>query len=193
MDLTHVAFVHAATIGAQAVASAPFDVSHAGNTCHVERWIMDVEPPPLHVPHLPSPGRTDRWQIIRYDAPGTVVIDSGAALANTGAREGDRSQGFSLRVINIMTPETKTTHHLFWNTLRSYKLHDRSLTRSIHDGSWPILEEDITVLEAQQRAIDEEPRALFYNMNIDAGAMWSRRIIQNMIAAEAEPAVLVNA
>ena len=40
------------------------------------------------------------------------------------------------------------------------------------------------MLEAQQRAIDEHPDHDFYNLNIDAGAMWARRLIDRMVAAE---------
>ena len=39
--------------------------------------------------------------------------------------------------------------------------------------------------EAQQKAIEEHPDHIFYNLNIDAGAMWARRLIDRMVAAEA--------
>lgn len=32
--------------------------------------------------------------------------------------------------------------------------------------------------------MDENPGRVFYNLNIDAGAMWARRIIDRMIARE---------
>jgi vanillate monooxygenase len=40
------------------------------------------------------------------------------------------------------------------------------------------------VVEAQQRAIDTEPEQPLRNLNIDAGAMRARRIIDDMIASE---------
>ncbi len=40
------------------------------------------------------------------------------------------------------------------------------------------------MLEAQQRAIDKNPRMPFYNLNIDAGALWARRMIDRMLASE---------
>ena len=52
-----------------------------------------------------------------------------------------------------------------------------------------VYDQDIEVLEAQQRAIDKHPRQPFYNLNIDAGAMWARRLIDRMIAAERTPAI----
>ena len=42
--------------------------------------------------------------------------------------------------------------------------------------------------EAQQRAIDENPDRTFYNLNIDAGAVWARRLIDRMLEAERTPA-----
>ncbi len=40
------------------------------------------------------------------------------------------------------------------------------------------------MLTAQQAAIEANPGHEFYNLNIDAGGMWVRRIIQRMIEAE---------
>ena len=37
-------------------------------------------------------------------------------------------------------------------------------------------------------AIDEHPGYTFYNLNIDAGSMWARRLIDKMVQAEAAPA-----
>ena len=47
-----------------------------------------------------------------------------------------------------------------------------------------IFHEDEIILEAQQRAMDENPDRVFYNLNIDAGAMWARRVIDRMVAKE---------
>src|SRR3954467_11088125 len=40
------------------------------------------------------------------------------------------------------------------------------------------------MVEAQQRGIEANPDYDFYNLNIDAGSMWTRRIVQRMISAE---------
>jgi vanillate O-demethylase monooxygenase subunit len=40
------------------------------------------------------------------------------------------------------------------------------------------------VLEAQQKAIDEHPDHQFYNLNIDAGSMWARRLIDRLVEKE---------
>jgi vanillate O-demethylase monooxygenase subunit len=40
------------------------------------------------------------------------------------------------------------------------------------------------MLEAQQQAMEDNPDAVFYNLNIDGGAMWARRIQERMIRDE---------
>jgi vanillate O-demethylase monooxygenase subunit len=146
-----------------------------------------IEAPPFWAAQLQKPGLVDRWQIIRFEAPGTVCIDVGVAPAGSGAPDGDRSQGVNGFVLNTMTPETDTTCHYFWAFVRNYRLGEQRLTTEIRDGVSGIFREDELILEAQQRAMTENPDREFYNLNIDAGAMWTRRLIDRMAAREAAP------
>ncbi|WP_341914158.1 aromatic ring-hydroxylating dioxygenase subunit alpha [Ferrovibrio terrae] len=184
MDLTHETFVHGSSIGNRAVAEAPFDVTHGERFATVTRWMRDIEAPPFWAKQLGKPGRVDRWQIIRFEAPCTVTIDVGVAPAGTGAPEGDRSQGVNGFVLNTITPETAGTCHYFWAFVRNYRLGEQSLTTELRQGVSGIFREDEIILEAQQKAIDANPGKLFYNLNIDAGSMWARRKLDRMIAAE---------
>ena len=52
------------------------------------------------------------------------------------------------------------------------------------EGVAGIFRQDEMILEAQQRAIDSNPGREFYNLNIDAGAMWARRLTDRMVAEE---------
>lgn len=192
MDLTHETFVHGSSIGNAAVAETPFDVTHGERTATVTRWMTDIEPPPFWRAQLGEPGNVDRWQIIRFEAPATVVIDVGVAVAGTGAPQGDRSQGVEGRVLNTITPETGRSCHYFWAFARNYRRDEQALTTQICDGVAGIFREDEAVLEAQQIAIEENPDKIFYNINIDAGSMWARRLIDKMIAAE-RPRVVASA
>ena len=187
MDLTHETFVHGSSIGNDHVAEAPFDVTHGDKTVTVTRWMKGIDAPPFWAAQLQKPGPVDRWQIIHFQAPGTVNIDVGVAPAGTGAPEGDRSQGVNGFVLNTMTPETDTTCHYFWAFVRNYRTTEQKLTTEIREGVSNIFHEDEIILEAQQRAMDENPDRTFYNLNIDAGAMWARRVIDRMVARERAP------
>jgi phenylpropionate dioxygenase-like ring-hydroxylating dioxygenase large terminal subunit len=191
MDLTHETYVHAGSIGDEAITGAPFAVTHTERTATVTRWMKNIEAPPFWARQLGKPGRVDRWQIIHFAAPSTIAGDVGVAPAGTGAPEGDRSQGVNGFFLAAITPETATSCHYFWNFVRSFRRNDQSLTTElrlahVNDGRG-LYEQDRAVLEAQQKAIDKQPRQPFYNLNIDAGALWARRLIDRLIAAE-EPA-----
>ncbi len=72
--------------------------------------------------------------------------------------------------------------------MRTFRTEDGELTRDlqrahVNEGKG-VYDQDHAVLEAQQRAIDRNPRQPFYNLNIDAGALWARRLIDAMLARE---------
>ena len=129
-------------------------------------------------------GKVDRWQIINFEAPGTINIDVGVAKAGTGAPEGDRSQGVNGFVMNTITPETDRSAHYFWAFMRNYCLDSQLITTQLRDGVHGVFGEDEEMLMAQQAAIDANPDYEFYNLNIDSGGMWVRRILEAMLVAE---------
>jgi vanillate O-demethylase monooxygenase subunit len=188
MDLTHETFVHGGSIGDRAVAEAPFVATHGDRTATVTRWMEDIVPPPFWAAQIRGArgweGRVDRWQIIRFEAPCTVAIDVGVAEAGSGARGGDRSRGVNGMVLNTITPETETSCHYFWAFARNYRLSEQRLTHELREGVARIFAEDERVLEAQQRALSARPERGFNNLNIDAGALWARRLIDGLIARE---------
>ena len=187
MDLTHETFVHGSSLGHREIAEAPFHVTHGPNHARVTRWMRGVMPPPFWSMQLGKEVPCDRWQIIDFEAPSTITIDVGVAPAGTGAPEGDRSQGVNGYVLNTVTPETDGTCHYFWAFCRSYRLHDQSLTTKLRQGVHNVFGEDENILEAQQRAFDANPGRTFYNLNIDGGAMWMRKLIDDAVAREAAP------
>lgn len=130
----------------------------------------------------------DRWHKIRFEAPATVVGDVGVAEAGTGATEGDRSQGVTGYFMAAITPETETSCHYFWNFVRDHHIDDPQWTEDLYkahvNGESGVYEQDVKVLEAQQTSIKRNSRAPFYHLNIDAGALWARRLIEQRMSAE---------
>ena len=198
MDLTHETFVHGSSIGQQAVAEAPFVATHGDRTATVTRWMENIEAPPFWAGQLFEArgyrGNVDRWQIIKFEAPCTVTIDVGVAETGTGAvppggnqgdaRQSDRSKGVNGHVLNTITPATEGTCHYFWAFARNYCLGEQRLTHQLREGVATIFREDELILEAQQKAMDAHPDHQFYNLNLDAGSMWARRLIDGLVARE---------
>jgi phenylpropionate dioxygenase-like ring-hydroxylating dioxygenase large terminal subunit len=189
MDLTHEEFVHGSSIGQAELSEASFITTHDENTVTVTRWMTGIKPPPFWSKNIKDKypgydGEVDRWQIIHFQAPSTVCIDVGVAKAGTGAPEGDRSQGVNGYVMNTMTPETATTTHYFWSFQRNYRQESQLITTQLRDGVTRVFGEDEVMLKAQQEAINANPDYEFYNLNIDAGGMWVRRILEKALVAE---------
>jgi vanillate O-demethylase monooxygenase subunit len=118
-----------------------------------------------------------------------VNIDVGVAEAGSGAvpkegSAGDRGKGVNGYVLNTITPETDKSCLYFWAFSRNYCIGEQRLTHELREGVAGIFREDELVLEAQQKAIDDHPDHIFYNLNIDAGSMWARRLIDRMIERE---------
>jgi vanillate O-demethylase monooxygenase subunit len=200
MDLTHETYVHGSSIGNEAVVEAPFEVTHDAQHVTVTRWMENIEAPPFWASQIQQArqykGLVDRWQIIRFEAPCTVTIDVGVAVAGSGAvphegRPGDRSQGVNGFVLNTITPETDGSCHYFWAFARNYRIGEQAVTHQLREGVTRIFREDEAVLEAQQQAMDDHPDMAFHNLNIDAGAVRARRLIDARIAQERPPHTVI--
>ena len=185
--------IDGSSIGQRAVAEAPFVATHGDRSATVTRWMQGIDAPPFWAGQIEHArgycGKVDRWQIIRFEAPCTVNIDVGVAEAGSGAppqegQVGDRSKGVNGMVLNTVTPETEGTCHYFWAFARNYCLGEQALTHRLREGVAGIFHEDELILEAQQQAIDAHPDHHFYNLNIDAGSMWARKLIDSLVAAE---------
>jgi vanillate O-demethylase monooxygenase subunit len=63
-------------------------------------------------------------------------------------------------------------------------LESQLITTELRDGVHGVFGEDEEMLTAQQDAIDANPDHEFYSLNIDAGGMWVRRMLEEALIAE---------
>jgi len=189
MDLTHETYVHASSIGDQFLPSAPIETTADENGVTVSRAVHDHQPAPFWKNAIRNALGTeencDRWQIIRFSPPSTIAIDVGVAIAGTGALDGDRSQGVCGYVLNAITPETESSTLYFWNFVRNFDLANRSLTQETQKTIGGVFAEDVEMLEGQQRAIEATPSARLANLNIDAGCVRARQLLDKLEQANA--------
>jgi vanillate O-demethylase monooxygenase subunit len=189
LDLTHETYVHATSIGHPLLKSLPFETISDDASVTVQRWTLDQLAPPFWLNLIERArgytGRCDRWQVCHFVPPCHMDIHVGVAEAGSGAPQGDGSKGVAAVVIDSVTPATATSSWYFWSMLRNFCLDDDALTRSMVADNARIFEEDRIVLEAQQKAILENPSAgtsTFY-INLDAGPTRVRQLIKARIAA----------
>ncbi len=185
LDLSHVAFVHATTLGTDGVANFPVKVRRGENTIHVDRWILGEPAPPMFKLVGNFDGAVDRWQLIQYQEPSHFMIDVGCAVAGTGATEGDRSQGITMFSNHTLTPETEKSTHYFWHHARNFRLDEPALTERLASATKTAFGEDVEIIEAQQNRMDRAPAdKTIIDINADAGVLQARRLLDALIEAE---------
>jgi phenylpropionate dioxygenase-like ring-hydroxylating dioxygenase large terminal subunit len=132
LDLTHLAFVHETTIGNAALAEhATVKVTRTSDNVVMTRWIIDQDPPPTFRKIGGFTGKVDRWQIIDFTPPAFLRLDVGATPTGTGAREGRRVGGITMRNLNAITPETDKTLHYFWAQAHDFDVKNPEVTNKI--------------------------------------------------------------
>ena len=191
LDLSHVAYVHATTLGTDGVANFPVKVRREDGHVHVERWIFDEPAPPMFKMVGSFKGAVDRWQLIQYEPPAHFMIDVGCAVAGTGAPEGDRSQGLTMYSNHTLTPETESSTHYFWHHARNFRLDEPDLTDTLANATKTAFGEDVIIIEMQQDRMDRAPADKpIIDINADAGVLQARRLLDGLIEAEQADASL---
>jgi vanillate O-demethylase monooxygenase subunit len=189
MDLTHETYVHASSIGQKEIDEAPVTTKLEGEQVITSRFMENIMPPPFWQAALRGNGLADdvpvdRWQICRFNAPSHVMIEVGVAHAGKGGYHADPAHKAASIVVDFITPETETSHWYFWGMARNFKPRDEALTATIRTGQGKIFSEDREMLELQQQNILRHPDRKLLMLNIDAGGVQSRRIIDQWLARE---------
>jgi vanillate O-demethylase monooxygenase subunit len=191
MDLTHETYVHASSIGQKEIDEAPVATKTQGDTVITSRYMENIMAPPfwraaMRSNNLPDDVPVDRWQICRFTPPSHVMIEVGVALAGKGGYDAEPQHKASSIVVDFITPETETSHWYFWGMARNFQPDDKELTDRIREGQGKIFSEDRAMLEMQQANISQHPERKLLMLNIDAGGVQSRRLLDKLITQEIE-------
>lgn len=189
MDLTHETYVHSTSIGQKEIDEVPCTTRTKGDEVVTSRFMNNIIAPPfwqmaLRANGLPDDQPVDRWQICRFSPPSHVLIEVGVALAGQGGFEAPASVKASSVVVDFLTPETETSMWYFWGMARRFKVDDAALTARIREGQGKIFGEDLEMLERQQQNLLAWPGRDLLKLNIDAGGVQSRKVLERLIAAE---------
>ena len=181
MDLSHEAYVHRGTIGTDDVSETPSTAERDGEKVVVERIMPGCPAPPFYQKLKGYDGQIDRMHRIIFRPPSTIVIES----KSTPTGSNDPDDGLEYRVLCAITPETDTTTHFFWAVPRNFNP-EQPVTEMMYQGSKAVFEEDIDVLNRQQEVLTRMDGAVgWQNIHSDAGAVYARRVVDELLAAEA--------
>jgi phenylpropionate dioxygenase-like ring-hydroxylating dioxygenase large terminal subunit len=189
LDLSHVSFLHDGILGNVETISADTDVRQEGSTLFVTREQSNVRIPPLfRLTHKANVEYGDLWRVMRWDAPGCMLLDSGTTDPGASRDEGSGYYG-----IHLLTPETATTTHYHFSSVRRrlnavesqdelIKTEIARLRRIAFEG------QDAPMIAAQQQTVRElEARGRMLRpalLSVDAGPQRYRRILDTLLAAD---------
>ena len=186
LDLSHLAYVHASTVGSPELADQARVSSEVTNTgVNVSRWTLDVPPAPTYAQFGRVVGNVDRWQLTHFVAPSTLVIRNGSAKAGTGAETGHGEERWEFIVCHGVTPETDGVTNYFWAVTHDFLADDPAGAEEFHRQSQQVIHEDLAVFSAQQRMLDRLPDARTVDIRYDAGPIQARRLIDRLLTDEA--------
>ncbi len=189
MDLTHETYVHATSIGQKEIDETPCITKVDGDHVTTSRYMDGIIAPPFWQMALRGNGLADdvpvdRWQICHFTPPSHVMIEVGVAHAGKGGYNApDDAKVYSV-VVDFITPETDTSIWYHWGMARKFQPQNAELTANIREGQGKIFSEDLEMLELQQRNLLAHPTRDLLKLNIDAGGVQSRRVIERILAQE---------
>jgi vanillate O-demethylase monooxygenase subunit len=178
LDLSHVSYVHANTIGSRDDKDPDLVWERGDRWVRGTRTVRGMAPSPRQV-HEGADFPIDQTKVMTYTAPADVFIDIWTREA--GARPGQPLRHDTRQLIlDFLTPETATTSHYFWSNVRNYRVDDDAYSAEVDRLMVKAFQEDRAMLEAQQA--NSNPRVTQVDVAGDAGSLQARRLLQRLIA-----------
>ena len=192
LDLSHIAWVHAASFGAgdpamaEAWAEMPVSISTIDRGVRVQRWASDSPLPPYMA--VTAGDRGDILTSYDFLVPGifllkTMIYASGtaAALVHGGTPEQPPLyQSFSCQAV---TPLTDRTACYFFGFGPQSDHPEQAV--AYRDLAVAAFTEDRTMIEAQQRVIDADPGRRMLPLAMDGATKRYEGIVSRLAKAEA--------
>jgi len=117
--------------------------------------------------------------------PGIFTLDTTFAPAGQGVENGVQVPGTrSYRNAQFMTPETRSTTHFFWNYLHDFELDNPNIALSLRSSLEEAFNEDLAIIEAQQKVFDADPNYQLLAIGADAALTYFRWVLARRIEAE---------
>ncbi|MBM3486033.1 MAG: aromatic ring-hydroxylating dioxygenase subunit alpha [Alphaproteobacteria bacterium] len=188
LDLSHTTFVHADTIGNEAVAEQPVKTERIKDGARMTRQIIDCPPPPLYAKHLWFKGNVDRWQIVDATAPSYCDVWIGCAHAGQGATPenapNNAKDTAEFHALSIGTPETARSTYQFYAHARQFMLTSAEIDMVYKRDFLRVFQEDVVIMEAQQDRMDRATDLKWIDINVDAPGLAMRKALLDLITAE---------
>ena len=187
LDPSHTSYLHDGILGNQDTVKSDITFEQDGNDIVVKRHATNSVPPGMFAQFWPNhPPRVDKFTTIRWMAPSTLRLVSG--ICSMGAPQ---DSGTGYHAIHMLTPENERSTHYFFTAVRfGVMTPAENLNRELQEKiatvrRFAFEEQDVPVIEAQQRIIETAGRPLDpVVLAIDVGPVRYKRVLGKMLEAE---------
>ncbi|HHJ1300121.1 aromatic ring-hydroxylating dioxygenase subunit alpha [Pseudomonas sp. P1B16] len=184
MDLTHLSFLHANTIGTPDYASAPYKLDLKEGHYTLIREVVPTTLSPVWgkttgLEGCPSAARIATSEFL---SPGLHRV---SVTFYDSAQPLEQRQQFHIRTAHILTPETANSLHYFIVHGRDFAQHDEALGEYMHEQLFAAFNEDVEGLGALEAALDDRDDH-HYEISVasDAPAVATRLYLKKRADAE---------
>ncbi|MFL6714162.1 MAG: Rieske 2Fe-2S domain-containing protein [Sulfurifustis sp.] len=186
LDLTHVTFTHAGTLGAglENVSKEQVKRERIGNTLWCKRFNYNITAGADFQRFNPTLQKikVDKQQNVRWDPPGNILISIRYVEADT---EDKHLTG--IHAGNMLTPVSATKTRFFWSVSRNFSLESEMLDKAMAASAELALQkQDKPMIEdqlAMMKTIDLESMQPVYILD-DATPIEARRILKQLVEQE---------
>jgi vanillate O-demethylase monooxygenase subunit len=190
LDFSHLTFVHANSFGAgPSFAAQRPKLTALDRGVRFERWTLDTKGPVGR----DSDTLVDSWSTYDFLLPGVLLMWSGSFERGTAAAcdHGKPDYSRALRGVTFtsqaVTPTGNRSSRYFfsWGPHRQHG--DEAQRDFLINIAHRAFGEDKTIIEAQQRIIDQTPDPTFMPTAHDRGVTMFRNLIARLVREEAAP------
>lgn len=182
LDLSHVAFLHASSIGfdPKLLGQDPLQTHIEGHAVTNERVFVNTSQAPAHRAWHEFSGPVTRVQRSTWTPPANVTVL---------VRNEDGAQQIDMRADHFITPETEGSHHYFIVVSRNFRTQDPALSSQLDRDTRAVHLEDVEIAEAQQRMNERFPDVRSMALKADKAVTASHKILAQLAQHEAGQAL----
>lgn len=187
LDLTHIAYLHQNTLGAtgtEALLAGEMEFEVKGDNIRTVRIVRDQVPTVFAnlTCKFEGQGNLDRFTITNFWAPSYLELQLCNAPASEHMPMCDVPHH---RVHHCITPESDGAVHYYWTMAWYHRPDDADLAKEFRAITKRAFDEDLPMLEAQQRNIESDPsESPLVNFEGDKAGVAARKIVAQLLAGE---------
>jgi vanillate O-demethylase monooxygenase subunit len=185
MDLTHLTFLHANTIGTPDYASAPYELDLKDGHYKLMRNVVPTTLSPVWAKTTGLDGCTTAARIATSEFLSPGLHQVSVTFYDSALTPSHRPE-FHIRTAHILTPETHGTMHYFIVHGRDFAQNDDAIGEFMHEQLFAAFNEDVEGLGALEAVLgDVDEHTYEISVASDAPAVAMRRYLKKRADEEA--------